>query len=363
MKRILITLITLAFFSPTFVFGQEFYDRLDDTEKQAMMETLQYALDQNKEGEESSWAIPETGSSGAVTPLASFVNENGNSCRDFISTILINGDEERNNGTACRQADGTWIVVSSSTTSTYAARVASRQIHVYRDPYLYWYPWVYYAPYHYPHRIFFSFVFSSRHGHFHRSRFHDGQRYVGSPHFHPRVRSARGMNRSSRFRSSPVVRPASHHRSPFYPPGRSLSPRDAGVMKARPPRRQEAPAKAVRPASAVNNAHPDRGNLRRPAGAKVSGHRLPARGPAQFRGKARVPAAASPVLRTPKPLARPAIRDARKVSPSPTIRAKPSLRQRSHPRNRSRGDSSVRAKGVRGGLDSSRGWQPGSRRR
>lgn len=203
MKRILSFFTALVLFAPSVVFGGDFYDRLDVAEQQAMMETLQYALEKNREGEESSWANPETGNSGAVVPLDRFFDENGYSCRNFIATIVIDKDEERNSGTACLQEDGMWSVVESQISTSYAARISTRYVYVYRDPYRYWYPWVYYAPYDYPHRIFFSFVFSSRHGHFRRSCFHDGRRYVGSHHY---SRSAPRVHRPGRVFSAPGAR-------------------------------------------------------------------------------------------------------------------------------------------------------------
>ena len=233
---------------PAIVLGGEFFERLDGTEKQAMMETLQYVLERNRDGEESYWANPETGNSGAVVSVERFVNEQGFSCRNFISTILINGEEERNNGTACRQEDGIWIVVGSRTVTTFASKVSSRYVYVYRDPYRYWYPWVYYAPSYYPHRIFFSFVFTSHRGYFHRSHFHNGRCYVGNTLYHSKRRPA-----PRPYYSLPRVYPA----PPTFPARRiQRPPRLQPVPRVQSaPRRstvpQTHPASEVRPYSSV----------------------------------------------------------------------------------------------------------------
>lgn len=182
MKRtILILLVSQLINIPVMAQGSEFSDMLDTAERQALMETLQYALENNANGLESAWVNPETGHSGAVVPINGYANEEGLPCRDFNSTIRIGSDEEQRYGTACRQQDGIWAIAYDQEATTYTARPSSRFVYLYGDPYRYRYPWVYYAPFHYPHRLFFSFVFSGGYGgYFHRPYFHDGGRYVGA---------------------------------------------------------------------------------------------------------------------------------------------------------------------------------------
>ena len=174
----LILMVLGAVFIGTPVSGQEYSEVLDGTEQQAMTETLQYALEYNKNGEESFWANPETGRSGSVVPVNRFVDATGLTCREYISTFSFDGDEGREYGTACRKDDGGWMVVLDQGATGYAELVTGPSyVYVYRDPHRYYYPWVYYAPYYYPHRIYFSFVFSSHSGYFHYKHFHHGHRY------------------------------------------------------------------------------------------------------------------------------------------------------------------------------------------
>lgn len=59
------------------------------------------------------WSNPQTGNYGTITP----VNEGrqpstGAYCREFQQTVTISGRTESAYGTACRQPDGTWKVIS-----------------------------------------------------------------------------------------------------------------------------------------------------------------------------------------------------------------------------------------------------------
>lgn len=71
------------------------------------------ALDKAQEapvGETVAWNNPETGNSGAVTPVGESVDEAGNRCRDYQSSITVDGKDDVVHGTACRQPDGSWAV-------------------------------------------------------------------------------------------------------------------------------------------------------------------------------------------------------------------------------------------------------------
>lgn len=59
-------------------------------------------------GEAVSWSNPDTGNSGSTVATKETVDDSGNRCRDFQSTITVDGKEDTVHGTACRQPDGTW---------------------------------------------------------------------------------------------------------------------------------------------------------------------------------------------------------------------------------------------------------------
>ncbi len=64
-------------------------------------------------GEEVVWDNPETGNSGSVTPVREGTHSiTDEYCREFQQTIIIDGETQRAYGTACRQPDGSWRIVS-----------------------------------------------------------------------------------------------------------------------------------------------------------------------------------------------------------------------------------------------------------
>jgi surface antigen len=59
------------------------------------------------------WNNPETGNYGTITPVRDGTDQRtGAYCREFQQTVTIGGKTESAYGTACRQPDGTWKVVS-----------------------------------------------------------------------------------------------------------------------------------------------------------------------------------------------------------------------------------------------------------
>ncbi len=179
MKRMaLVIMLSGAMFGYSLVWGQEYGAVLDSTEQQAMAETFQHALEYNRTNEASAWVNPDTERTGSVVPVGTYQTSVGQYCREFITTIFIGGQEELAYGTACRQPDGTWMIVSDEATQI-SPQVVEKVIerhYVYPHAYYRWYDYYpyYYYPWYHPPRIFFSFNIV----HF------VGTRHVKAPHFH-----------------------------------------------------------------------------------------------------------------------------------------------------------------------------------
>ncbi len=62
-------------------------------------------------GQTITWNNPNTGHSGTVTPTRDGTASNGAYCREYQTTVVINGQSQQAYGTACRQPDGSWQVV------------------------------------------------------------------------------------------------------------------------------------------------------------------------------------------------------------------------------------------------------------
>jgi surface antigen len=157
-------------------FGQT-TEPLAPPEQQAMSDTFQNALEYNKTDQASHWVNPDTKRSGAVAPIKTFTNAQGQPCREFTSTITIGGKAEQGYGTACRQPDGTWQIVGNEQQPTPQAPPPSN-VYIYQPPAQYY---AYPSGFYYPYNIFLSFGYVFRDGHLYRGRF-----YLNGRHFHQR---------------------------------------------------------------------------------------------------------------------------------------------------------------------------------
>ena len=89
--------------------GSEIGKSLDRADKAYMGQTTQASLEHTRSGETSTWANPDSGHAGTVTPTRTY-QRNGTYCREFQQSVTIGGNTEQAYGTACRQPDGTWKI-------------------------------------------------------------------------------------------------------------------------------------------------------------------------------------------------------------------------------------------------------------
>ena len=85
---------------------------LDDVDRMKMERTTQTSLERQPDRTTSTWVNPNTGNQGTVTPRETYQTASGQYCREYSQTITIGGETEEAVGTACRQPDGTWRIVS-----------------------------------------------------------------------------------------------------------------------------------------------------------------------------------------------------------------------------------------------------------
>jgi surface antigen len=95
------------------LFGNRVGSKMDCHDQGDHKRTAQSALENQKMGATSSWANPDSGHSGSVTPTRTWQRDDGRYCREFEQTVQIDGRSERATGIACRQDDGTWRMESS----------------------------------------------------------------------------------------------------------------------------------------------------------------------------------------------------------------------------------------------------------
>jgi surface antigen len=81
---------------------------LDQRSQQLQSQTVTRALETGQSGTTTNWVNPDNGNRGTVTPLRTFRGQGGNYCRDFQQSVVIDGQSQQLNSTACRQPDGSW---------------------------------------------------------------------------------------------------------------------------------------------------------------------------------------------------------------------------------------------------------------
>ena len=87
-------------------------DKLNE-QQQREHEAAQVEATRARIGETIQWR--DGRASGAVTVLRDGTSTTGRYCREFQQEIRVDGVKERAYGTACRNADGSWEVVSTGT--------------------------------------------------------------------------------------------------------------------------------------------------------------------------------------------------------------------------------------------------------
>lgn len=94
------------------VLGSSVGKSLDKADRIHANQTANNALERNPVGQSSTWSNPDSGHSGTVTPTRTVHTSSGLPCRDYETTVTIDGRTETAVGRACRQSDGTWKVVN-----------------------------------------------------------------------------------------------------------------------------------------------------------------------------------------------------------------------------------------------------------
>jgi surface antigen len=93
--------------------GSSIGKSLDNADAAAANKTAQKALETAPAGQSMPWQNPQSGNSGSITPSTPYQQADGTYCREFTQTINVGGQSKNAYGTACRQSDGSWKIVSS----------------------------------------------------------------------------------------------------------------------------------------------------------------------------------------------------------------------------------------------------------
>jgi surface antigen len=91
--------------------GSEIGRALDENDQRRLYAAQTRALESGRSGSRAEWRNPDSGNYGYVVPGPAYSVNNTN-CRDYTHTIFIDGSPQTARGTACREPDGSWRVVS-----------------------------------------------------------------------------------------------------------------------------------------------------------------------------------------------------------------------------------------------------------
>ena len=85
---------------------------LDQRSQRLQAETVHHTLETAPSGTVTTWANPDNGTQGTVSPVRTYQDPAGAYCREFEQTVTIGGQPQQSHGTACRQPDGSWRMVN-----------------------------------------------------------------------------------------------------------------------------------------------------------------------------------------------------------------------------------------------------------
>lgn len=85
---------------------------LDERDRLAMQQATTFALESSNSNPTVNWSNSDTGNTGSVTPTRTFQMADGSYCREYTSMVEVGGESQTAYGSACRQPDGSWKIVS-----------------------------------------------------------------------------------------------------------------------------------------------------------------------------------------------------------------------------------------------------------
>jgi surface antigen len=88
-------------------------DYFDQRDREYHASSSYQAYQAQGPGGQTTWTNPDSGNSGMTRIDSTFVNAQGQTCKNFTQTLNVNGQTHLVDGVACQQADGSWQVVNA----------------------------------------------------------------------------------------------------------------------------------------------------------------------------------------------------------------------------------------------------------
>jgi surface antigen len=70
------------------------------------------AFESTPSGQTTIWRNPTNGHWGTLTPTRTYQDASGRYCREYRQTVTLGGQEHQGNGSACREPDAVWRIMS-----------------------------------------------------------------------------------------------------------------------------------------------------------------------------------------------------------------------------------------------------------
>lgn len=92
--------------------GRNIGRRFDERQQYEISRNANHAFEYNRNGEPEVWHDPNENLVVSTTPTATLEQQDGRYCREYTTSIRVNNEIEQGYGTACRQPDGSWQIIS-----------------------------------------------------------------------------------------------------------------------------------------------------------------------------------------------------------------------------------------------------------
>lgn len=86
---------------------------MDDVDRIKQGQAAAHAFESSPSGVGTKWHNPDSGHYGETIPTRTYQRSDGTYCREYTQHVNISGKSETAYGTACRQPDGSWKIVST----------------------------------------------------------------------------------------------------------------------------------------------------------------------------------------------------------------------------------------------------------
>ena len=88
----------------------EFYSDMNESDVRMAAAAMQAGLENRPDGDAERWTNPQTGLSGAIQPIKTYVSDQGYFCRSYREEIALpEGVHDATLNDACRNDDGVWV--------------------------------------------------------------------------------------------------------------------------------------------------------------------------------------------------------------------------------------------------------------